>query len=228
MWFFLPYLREKQCGMLVESRRIRELLNAPIISRLTPTTATSSMPAPLPPTSIPAAALPFHHYALPQRLDGGCEEEEQHQLADKAGRHSASRSRQLLDARREPPRTYRFSLNPLPALVILLLGLMMSAHHQSSMEAAMVHKQVKKIMGLLFSCGLRLGPYTYTHHFAAPQALPSPARLCFFPLCFLLCCPACFPVLLFLLLLLSLTSFVSAYALLLSRCISHLHREISC
>ena len=31
-----------------------------------------------------------------------------------------------------PPKNYRSSMNPLPALIILLLGLMMSSHHQDS------------------------------------------------------------------------------------------------
>lgn len=41
----------------------------------------------------------------------------------------------------EPPKTYRFSMNPLPGLVILLLGTMMSGHHQVSMLSTMIHKQ---------------------------------------------------------------------------------------
>ncbi|TVY34797.1 putative membrane protein [Lachnellula occidentalis] len=39
------------------------------------------------------------------------------------------------------PKTYRFSMNPMPALVVLLLGLMMSSHHQASMLSTMIHKQ---------------------------------------------------------------------------------------
>ncbi|KAK4194987.1 hypothetical protein QBC40DRAFT_186920 [Triangularia verruculosa] len=39
------------------------------------------------------------------------------------------------------PETYTFSLNPLPALVIMLTGLMMSSHTQESMISTMVHKQ---------------------------------------------------------------------------------------
>jgi hypothetical protein len=41
----------------------------------------------------------------------------------------------------EEPKSYRFPMNPIPALVILLLGLMMSSHHQSSMVATMIHTQ---------------------------------------------------------------------------------------
>ncbi|EGX96541.1 hypothetical protein CCM_01198 [Cordyceps militaris CM01] len=39
------------------------------------------------------------------------------------------------------PETCEFSLNPIPALVILLLGIMMSSHHQTTMTASMVHQQ---------------------------------------------------------------------------------------
>jgi hypothetical protein len=41
----------------------------------------------------------------------------------------------------DPPETYEFSVNPIPALVILLLGIIMSSHHQASMVSTMVHKQ---------------------------------------------------------------------------------------
>ncbi|OAA73758.1 putative domain YCR061W, C-terminal [Cordyceps fumosorosea ARSEF 2679] len=75
------------CGMLIESTRIRDLLN---------TTAT---------------VFPTHSYSS---------EEPEHL---------------------EPPETYEFSLNPIPALVILLLGIMMSSHHQATTTASMVHKQ---------------------------------------------------------------------------------------
>lgn len=39
------------------------------------------------------------------------------------------------------PKTYKTSLNPMPGVVILLLGLMMSGHHQSSMVSTMMHAQ---------------------------------------------------------------------------------------
>ncbi|EEH09168.1 integral membrane protein [Histoplasma capsulatum G186AR] len=41
----------------------------------------------------------------------------------------------------EVPKSQRVPLNPIPGLIILLLGLMMSSHHQSSMVSTMVHKQ---------------------------------------------------------------------------------------
>jgi hypothetical protein len=39
------------------------------------------------------------------------------------------------------PKSYSFPMNPLPALVVLLLGTMMSSHHQDSMVSTMIHKQ---------------------------------------------------------------------------------------
>lgn len=39
------------------------------------------------------------------------------------------------------PSTYSISLNPFPGLVILLLGLMMSSHHQESIVSTMLHAQ---------------------------------------------------------------------------------------
>ena len=41
----------------------------------------------------------------------------------------------------EPPKSYQFSMNPIPALVVLLLGMMMSSHYQESMVSTMIHKQ---------------------------------------------------------------------------------------
>ncbi|KAF2870988.1 hypothetical protein BDV95DRAFT_494455 [Massariosphaeria phaeospora] len=39
------------------------------------------------------------------------------------------------------PRQYRFSMNPMPGLIILLLGKMMSSHHQASKLSTMIHSQ---------------------------------------------------------------------------------------
>ncbi|KAI9871417.1 MAG: hypothetical protein M1830_002934 [Pleopsidium flavum] len=72
------------CGMLVESRNIRDLLHTTILMR-------SSM-------------------------------QESHESW-------------------HAPKTYRISLNPLPGLVILLLGFLMTSHHQISEVSTMMHKQ---------------------------------------------------------------------------------------
>ena len=42
---------------------------------------------------------------------------------------------------REEPKQYATSLNPMPAFTIILLGIMMSSHHQESMVATQVHSQ---------------------------------------------------------------------------------------
>jgi hypothetical protein len=41
----------------------------------------------------------------------------------------------------QPPRQYRFSLNPMPGLVVLLLGKIMSSHHQASKLSTTIHSQ---------------------------------------------------------------------------------------
>ncbi|KAF2008001.1 hypothetical protein P154DRAFT_13831 [Amniculicola lignicola CBS 123094] len=48
---------------------------------------------------------------------------------------------QYADESWQQPRQYKFSMNPLPGLIILLLGKMMSSHHQDSMLSAMIHSQ---------------------------------------------------------------------------------------
>ncbi|KAK0648747.1 hypothetical protein B0T16DRAFT_118938 [Cercophora newfieldiana] len=53
------------------------------------------------------------------------------------------------------PETYPFSMNPIPALVILLLGIMMSSHTQESMISSMIHKQWGQLLtGASFARGL--------------------------------------------------------------------------
>ncbi|KIV96355.1 hypothetical protein PV10_00236 [Exophiala mesophila] len=62
---------------------------------------------------------------------------------------------------RPQPRTYGTSLNPLPALIIMLLGIMMSAHHQSSVVSTMVHKQWGNLLvGFSFA---RMATYLLTY-----------------------------------------------------------------
>jgi hypothetical protein len=71
----------------------------------------------------------------------------------------------------QPPKSYRFSMNPLPALVVLLLGLMMSSHHQDSMVSTMIHAQWgTMLMGAAFARGV-----TYLLFYLSPPSsfLPS-------------------------------------------------------
>lgn len=72
----------------------------------------------------------------------------------------------------EPPRTYLFSMNPFPALVILLLGLMMSSHHQASQVSTMVHKQ----WGTLFVGFALARCVTYVLIYISPPSSYLPSR----------------------------------------------------
>ncbi|KAH8657264.1 hypothetical protein BGZ61DRAFT_371541 [Ilyonectria robusta] len=107
------------CGMLIESTRIRDLLNTTVVD-----------------------AKPAHEYS----------NEEGEQL--------------------QPPATYEFSLNPIPALVILLLGIMMSSHSQATMISSMVHK---KWGDLLLGASLARG-FTYVLMFLKPPKSVLPSR----------------------------------------------------
>ena len=106
------------CGMLVESRLIRDLLNTSILS----STAT-----------------------LGSQPDS--------------------------DVLR-PPRTYGFSMNPIPGLIIMLLGLMMSSHDQSSMVSTMIHRQ----WGTLFVGFALARAITYMLIYLSPPASYLPSR----------------------------------------------------
>lgn len=71
----------------------------------------------------------------------------------------------------EEPRTYNFSMNPIPALVILLLGIMMSSHTQQTMISSMVHKQWGNLLtGASFARGLS---YVLTYLKPPMSVLPS-------------------------------------------------------
>ena len=71
-----------------------------------------------------------------------------------------------------PPPQYQFSVNPIPALVILLLGIMMSSHTQHSMISSMIHKQWGNLLtGASFARGL-----TYVLTFLRPPKSILPSR----------------------------------------------------
>ncbi|KAL2356106.1 integral membrane protein [Cryomyces antarcticus] len=76
------------------------------------------------------------------------------------------------DEERREPKTYRISLNPLPGLVILLLGLTMSSHHQHSMVSTMVHKQ----WGTLFVGAALARAVTYLLMYLSPPTSHMPSR----------------------------------------------------
>ncbi|KAI0150649.1 hypothetical protein GGR57DRAFT_189846 [Xylariaceae sp. FL1272] len=72
----------------------------------------------------------------------------------------------------EFPKTYEFSVNPIPALVILLLGIMMSSHTQQSMISSMVHKQWGNLLtGASFARG-----FTYVLLYLKPPRSVLPSR----------------------------------------------------
>ncbi|KAI2820867.1 hypothetical protein CBS63078_5003 [Aspergillus niger] len=70
------------------------------------------------------------------------------------------------------PDTQGVSLNPMPALVILLLGMMMGSHHQDSMVSTMVHKQWGNLLvGFALARGM-----TYVIMYLKPPTSYLPSR----------------------------------------------------
>lgn len=71
-----------------------------------------------------------------------------------------------------PPKSYSISSNPLPALIILLLGLAMSSHHQASAVSTMLHKQ----WGTLFVGFALARAVTYILTYLSPPSSYLPSR----------------------------------------------------
>ncbi|KAL2828964.1 hypothetical protein BDW59DRAFT_142599 [Aspergillus cavernicola] len=70
------------------------------------------------------------------------------------------------------PNTQGVSLNPMPALVILLLGMMMGSHHQTSMVSSMIHKQWgNMLVGFALARGM-----TYVLMYLKPPTSYLPSR----------------------------------------------------
>jgi hypothetical protein len=72
----------------------------------------------------------------------------------------------------QPPKSYEFSMNPLPALIILLLGFMMSSHHQASMVSTMIHAQ----WGALLVGAASARAVTYVIFYLSPPTSLLPSR----------------------------------------------------
>jgi hypothetical protein len=70
------------------------------------------------------------------------------------------------------PNNYHVPLNPMPALVILLLGIMMSSHTQESMISSMIHKQ----WGQLFVGFALARAFTYLLIYLKPYTSYLPSR----------------------------------------------------
>ncbi|KAK0364398.1 hypothetical protein LTR02_008440 [Friedmanniomyces endolithicus] len=72
----------------------------------------------------------------------------------------------------QEPNTHQLSLNPMPGLVIMILGIMMSAHHQDSMVSTMMHAQ----WGTLFFAFAIARATTYVLLYLKPPTSHFPAR----------------------------------------------------
>jgi hypothetical protein len=70
------------------------------------------------------------------------------------------------------PKSYGFSMNPFPGLVTLLVGIMMSSHHQDSMVSTMIHKQ----WGTLLVAAAFCRGLTYIIYYIAPPTSTLPGR----------------------------------------------------
>jgi Protein of unknown function (Ytp1) len=70
------------------------------------------------------------------------------------------------------PRSATTPMNPIPALTILLLGLIMAAHQQHSALASTMHTY----WGALFACGALARLATYLLHYLSPPTSHLPAR----------------------------------------------------
>ncbi|KAK3620385.1 hypothetical protein LTR56_014970 [Elasticomyces elasticus] len=76
------------------------------------------------------------------------------------------------DALWQEPATYKVPLNPMPALVIMALGIMMSSHHQTSMVSTMMHAQ----WGTLFFAFAIARAATYLTLYLKPPTSHFPCR----------------------------------------------------
>jgi hypothetical protein len=76
------------------------------------------------------------------------------------------------DPRWQRPSTYDVPLNPMPALTIMFLGMMMSGHHQSSMVSTMMHAQ----WGMLFTGFAVSRAVTYLMLYIKPPTSHYPSR----------------------------------------------------
>ena len=73
---------------------------------------------------------------------------------------------------REEPKQYTTSLNIIPAVIILLLGIMMSSHHQDSAISTTVHAQ----WGTLLCCFSLARGVTYITMYLSPPKSIYPSR----------------------------------------------------
>lgn len=86
--------------------------------------------------------------------------------------NSSGRAPKPMRAKIAAPKTYLHSLNPFPGLIILLLGFMMSSHHQHSEVSTMIHKQ----WGTLFIGFALARAVTYILLYISPPISYLPSR----------------------------------------------------
>ena len=72
----------------------------------------------------------------------------------------------------QQPKTAGFSINPMPAIIIMLLGKMMGGHHQTSMVSTMLHAQ----WGGLFAVAALARGVTYILLYLSPPSSYLPSR----------------------------------------------------
>ncbi|KAK4556512.1 hypothetical protein LTR86_006656 [Recurvomyces mirabilis] len=94
------------------------------------------------------------------------------QLADASRFDRPAAPADVADELWQEPKTYQLPLNPMPALVIMLLGIMMSAHQQKSMVSTMMHAQ----WGTLFFAFALARAATYVILYLKPPTSHFPAR----------------------------------------------------
>jgi hypothetical protein len=100
------------------------------------------------------------------------QKDREHEVASKTSHFHASGAAEDPSQLWEQPKTYKFSFNPMPGLVIMLLGIMMSSHHQTSMVSTMMHAQ----WGSLF-CGFAMArAATYIILYLKPPTSHFPSR----------------------------------------------------
>ena len=131
-------------GMLIESRSARELLNTTVVVQKTRDDELASSSA------AAAAAAATSRFAAA----------------------ASSAAAKDPDQRWELPNTYRIPLNPMPGLTIMLLGIMMSSHHQKSMVSTMMHAQ----WGGLFTAFAVARAVTYITLYLKPPTSHFPSR----------------------------------------------------
>ncbi|KAF1956551.1 hypothetical protein CC80DRAFT_413231 [Byssothecium circinans] len=85
---------------------------------------------------------------------------------------SAQPPSQSNDETWQQPRQYHISMNPMPGLIILLLGKMMSSHHQASMLSTMIHTQ----WGTMFMGFALARALTYITLYISPPTSHLPSR----------------------------------------------------